>query len=97
MLQLENWHLTHAEARDLWAPPTALPVALHGTLFGDPTRPDGQRIRTGALVLIDWESRVAWTRDAVYALGQPAPAFLRTLAPPPGDGRRAAPGDQTGD
>lgn len=82
MLQLESWTLIQAEARDLWAPPTAFPVALDGTLFGDPTRPDGQRVRTAALVLIDWEARVAWTRDAVYALGQPAAAFVRALGGP---------------
>lgn len=81
MLQLENWHLIQADTRDLWAPPTGLAIAIQGTLFGDPARPDGQCVRTAGLVLIDLESRVAWTREAVYALGQPAPAFVRALAP----------------
>jgi hypothetical protein len=81
MLQLENWQLIPADSRDLWAPPTALALALQGTLFGDPARPDGQRVRTACLVLLDLEARVAWTREAVYALGQPAPAFVRALDP----------------
>ena len=60
--RIENWHTTRLGDGN---------ERLDGTVFGhpDPMFPDGSRIITSAIVLIDEDAEFAETRNSIYHLG----------------------------
>ena len=71
-MRLENWSVTGSA--DLYTPPERQTRRLQGEVYGHPTHPDGEHIRTSNIVNVD--GGTVTTLNSVYTLGEPNPEYV---------------------
>jgi len=71
-MRLENWLVTGTA--DPYLSPELQRKQISGEVYGHPTRPNGRRILTSAILRID--GNVITTGNSVYTLGEPDPVYV---------------------
>ena len=78
MPHLENWSLTHGPASAYMAP-EQITQCLRGVVTGHPRQPDGDRVTTTGVEVIDYAAKTAKTKNTEYTLGEPDAEWLKWL------------------
>lgn len=72
-MRLENWSVVSTPISPYEAPELAR-MLIHGEVYGNPRFIDGEPVTTSSVQKI--EGNRVFTRNSVYELGTPAPAYV---------------------
>ena len=80
MPKLKNWGVVYADEKtyDGYKAPEQRPKAVKGAVYGHPTRPDGEVIRTSRVVGITGKS-ILTQSGSIYDLEDPDPEYIALL------------------
>lgn len=72
-MRLENWYITDND--NGYTAPEMLRKFAIGDVYGHPTRPEGDHIRTAYLIEINLEAGYIVTKNSRYELGTPEKGY----------------------
>lgn len=91
MPRLEQWSVRADQWTGGFVPPDSELKFLHGVIMNDSFRPDrddllnnqfsdGDHVHTSRVASIDLANKKAQTRNTLYDLGEPSPAYVKWCA-----------------